>query len=41
LPERELFTEIEKVASKNQLEQIKEVHPDLRFEENSDDEFWK
>jgi len=39
--ERELFTEIEKVASKNQLEQIKEVHPDLKFEENSDDEFWK
>ena len=39
--ERELFTEIEKVASKNQLEQIKEVHPDLRFEENSDDEIWR
>ena len=39
--ERELFNEIQKQASPEQLEVIAEVHKDERFQENTVDEFWK
>ncbi|MCC8358337.1 hemerythrin domain-containing protein [Salinimicrobium sediminilitoris] len=39
--ERELFNEIQKQASPEQLEVILEVHKDERFQENTSDEFWK
>ena len=39
--ERELFNEIQKQASPEQLEVIAEVHEDERFQDNTVDEFWK
>ena len=39
--ERELFNEIQKQSTPEQLEVIKEVHKDERFQENTEDEFWK
>lgn len=39
--ERELFNEIQKQATQEQLEVITEVHKDERFQENTVDEFWK
>lgn len=39
--ERELFNEIQKQAIPEQLEMIAEIHKDERFQENTDDEFWK
>lgn len=39
--ERELFNEIQRQASPEQLEVILEVHKDERFQENTEDEFWK
>ena len=39
--ERELFNEIQKQASEEQLKVITEVHKDERFQENTEDEFWK
>lgn len=39
--ERELFNEIERHANEAQLAIITEVHKDERFQENSEDEFWK
>lgn len=39
--ERELFNEIQKSASKEQLAIIAEIHTDGKFQENTEDEFWK
>lgn len=39
--ERELFNEIQKNASEEQLKLIAEHHKDERFQENTKDEFWK
>ncbi|MDT0688251.1 hemerythrin domain-containing protein [Salegentibacter sp. F188] len=39
--ERELFNEIQKQATTEQLEVITEVHKDERFQDNTADEFWK
>lgn len=39
--ERELFNEIQKQASSEQLVVIAEVHKDERFKDNTADEFWK
>lgn len=39
--ERILFVEIEKAATAEQLKLINEKHVDQKFEENTDDEFWK
>ena len=40
--ERVLFPEIQKFATEAQLEQIEKIHhPDEKFEDNLDDEFWK
>ncbi len=39
--ERELFNEIQKRASEEELAVISEKHTDKRFEENTEDEFWK
>ena len=39
--ERELFNEIQKQATSEQLLIITEVHKDERFQENAEDEFWK
>lgn len=39
--ERELFNEIERNANEDQLAVITEVHKDERFNENTEDEFWK
>lgn len=39
--ERELFNEIQRNADERQLAVITEVHKDERFQENSEDEFWK
>ena len=38
--ERILFNEIQKSASEEQLQLISKVHPDERFNDNKDDEFW-
>lgn len=38
--ERELFNEIQKRASPEQLKIISEVHKDERFQDNTADEFW-
>lgn len=38
--ERELFNEIQRLASQEQLEVITEKHPDSKFRENTEDEFW-
>jgi iron-sulfur cluster repair protein YtfE (RIC family) len=39
--ERELFNEIQKQASPEQLKIILEVHKDELFQDNTEDEFWK
>lgn len=39
--ERILFPEIQKHATDEQLTLIEDIHDDLRFEDNLDDEFWK
>ena len=39
--ERELFNEIQKQASPDQLKIISKVHKDERFQDNTADEFWK
>ena len=38
--ERELFNEIQKIATEAQLQVISEVHSDKGFQENREDEFW-
>lgn len=38
--ERELFNEIQRVATPAQLELVAENHPDSKFRENTEDEFW-
>lgn len=38
--ERELFNEIQKKATPQQLEIIAEKHTDGKFKENTEDEFW-
>lgn len=39
--ERVLFKEIQKVASKEQLKPISELHDETNFQDNTEDEFWK
>lgn len=39
--ERILFNEIQKTATPSQLKTIEEHHNHQRFEENTEDEFWK
>ncbi|HZJ20989.1 MAG TPA: hemerythrin domain-containing protein [Pricia sp.] len=39
--ERILFSEIQKVATEEQLKTISKVHTDEKFRDNTDDEFWK
>lgn len=39
--ERVLFNEIQQAATDDQLKTIKEEHTDVKFEENTEDEFWK
>ena len=39
--ERVLFNEIQQVASKEQLESFDRVHDDGKFQENTEDVFWK
>ncbi|GGH41963.1 cation-binding protein [Mangrovimonas yunxiaonensis] len=40
--ERVLFPEIQKIATEEQLEHIEKIHhPDEKFVDNLDDEFWK
>lgn len=39
--ERMLFNEIQKIATSDQLKTIEEHHTQQRFEENTEDEFWK
>jgi len=39
--ERELFNQIQKNATREQLEVITEKHKDERFQDNTEDEFWK
>lgn len=39
--ERVLFKEIQKVASKEQLKTISELHDETNFQDNTEDEFWK
>ncbi|GJM33332.1 MAG: hypothetical protein DHS20C18_23330 [Saprospiraceae bacterium] len=39
--ERILFNEIQQVATKEQFALIEEKHVALKFEENTEDEFWK
>lgn len=39
--ERILFGEIQKSATKEQLEQIRHIHSDEKFVDNLSDEFWK
>lgn len=38
--ERILFVEIQKIATQNQLDTIKEIHTEESFIENNDDPFW-
>ncbi|MCK0132166.1 hemerythrin domain-containing protein [Flavobacteriaceae bacterium F08102] len=38
--ERQLFNEIQEVASPEQLSKIAEIHEDLSFVENTEDTFW-
>ena len=38
--ERILFNEIQNAATKEQLEKILQVQTEVKFEENTDDEFW-
>lgn len=38
--ERVLFTEVQKVATQKQLKEIEENHDELKFKDNSEDEFW-
>lgn len=39
--ERVLFNEIQKVATKNQLSTISKFHNDEKFNDNTNDQFWK
>lgn len=39
--ERELFAEIQKIATSEELEKIAKIHQEEDFTENSEDEFWK
>ena len=39
--ERVLFKEIQKVASKEQLKTISELHAETNVQDNTEDEFWK
>ncbi len=39
--ERELFNEIQKKATEEELAVIAEKHKDEKFQENTEDEFWK
>src|SRR5690554_427167 len=39
--ERELFQEIQKVATQEELDKIEELHAELTFEENTEDQFWE
>lgn len=39
--ERSLFNEIQKVATEEQLKQVSTHHHDSKFQENTEDEFWK
>lgn len=39
--ERVLFGEIQKNASPEQLEKVASLHAELKFKENSEDEFWQ
>lgn len=39
--ERVLFKEIQKVATEKQLKTISELHNNVKFHDNIDDEFWK
>ncbi len=41
LEERELFGEVQKIASSEELEKIAEIHHEEDFTENTEDEFWK
>lgn len=38
--ERVLFTEVQKAATQKQLKEIEENHDELKFKDNSEDEFW-
>ncbi|MFE3847931.1 hemerythrin domain-containing protein [Flavobacterium sp. LB3P45] len=38
--ERNLFVEIQKIATQDQLAKIKEIHTEESFTENNDDPFW-
>lgn len=39
--ERTLFNKIQEVASADQVKLIDELHAEQKFEENTEDEFWK
>lgn len=39
--ERELFNEIQKIATEEELAIIIEHHKDEKFQDNTDDEYWK
>lgn len=39
--ERILFNEIQKVATKKQMKIIAQLHNDEKFNDNTDDEFWR
>ena len=39
--ERELFNEIQKNATEEELAVISEIHKDEKFQDNTQDEFWK
>ena len=39
--ERILFNKIQEVASPDQVKLIDDLHTEHKFEENSEDEFWK
>lgn len=39
--ERVLFNEIQKVATEKQMETISKLHTDEKYNDNTDDEFWK
>ena len=38
--ERILFPEVQEIASQEQLKDIKENHDELKFKDNTEDEFW-
>jgi hemerythrin-like domain-containing protein len=39
--ERVLFNEIQLAATEEQLQKVAEIHEDEKFQENTEDEFWK